>query len=166
MTELEERRPDPTADRPSAFPWPPVLFGAAVLLALTLDWLVLRLPFPFAETEAVHFAGMLLLMGGILLVAWGISQFYRHATSIRPDRGATALMATGPFAFSRNPIYLGEIIGLIGAGISFNRLWLVLVAPLFAYAVTRLAIEPEETYLERHFGAAYSDYKARVRRWI
>lgn len=166
MTELDSRRSDPRADRPSAFPWPPVLFTAAVVLALGLDWLVLRLPVPFAETGLMHFAGMLLMLAGIVLVIWAMLQFRKHATSIRPDRGANALMATGPFAFTRNPIYLGEIIGLVGAGISFNRLWLVLAAPVFAFAVKRLAIEREEAYLERHFGAAYRDYKSRVRRWL
>jgi protein-S-isoprenylcysteine O-methyltransferase Ste14 len=75
-------------------------------------------------------------------------------------------VATGPFAFSRNPIYLGEVIALVGAGISFNRLWLVLVAPIFGFAVQRLAIEREEAYLERRFGSSYLDYKARVRRWL
>lgn len=166
MTEPKSRQSDPLTDRPSAFPWPPVLFTAAVVAALALDGLVLRLPFPFAETGLAHYLGMLALLAGIVLVGWAMLQFRKHATSIRPDRGSSALMATGPFAFSRNPIYLGEVIALTGAGVSFNRLWLVLAAPVFAYCVTRLAIEREEAYLERHFGAAYADYKARVRRWL
>ncbi len=153
-------------DRPSTFPWPPVLLAGAIGLALGLDWLVIRLPVPFAETDIVHFAAMILLLAGIVLVIWAAVQFRTHQTSIRPDRGSNALVAAGPFAFSRNPIYLGEVLALIGAGVSFNRLWLVLVAPLFAMAVTRLAIEPEEAYLERRFGTAFADYKARVRRWL
>jgi protein-S-isoprenylcysteine O-methyltransferase Ste14 len=166
MPESHSSGPDHTRDRPGAFPWPPVLFAAAVLAALALDWLVLRIPVPFAETQPVHFAGMLLLLAGIALVVWATLRFHRHATSIRPDRGSSALLATGPFAFSRNPIYLGEAIGMVGAGISFNRLWLLLAAPVFACAVTRLAIKREEAYLERRFGASYADYKARVRRWL
>jgi protein-S-isoprenylcysteine O-methyltransferase Ste14 len=154
------------ADRPSLFPWPPVLLAAAVALALGLERLLIRLPVPLAETRTVHFVGMTLLMAGILLVLWAALLFRRHQTSIRPDRGSSALVAAGPFAFSRNPMYLGEVIAFVGAGLSFNRLWLVLVAPLFAIAVTRLAIEREEAYLERRFGAAYLDYKARVRRWL
>lgn len=166
MTELEKGPNEALADRPSAFPWPPVLFVLAVGCAMGLDWLVLRLPVPFAEIGLVHYIGMVLLLAGIVLVIWATLQFRRHATSIRPDRGSSALMATGPFAFSRNPIYLGEAIGMIGAGISFNRLWLIVAAPIFAFAVTRLAIEREERYLERHFGAAYRDYTSRVRRWL
>ncbi|MGD9806376.1 MAG: isoprenylcysteine carboxylmethyltransferase family protein [Hyphomicrobiaceae bacterium] len=166
MTELDSKRPDSTADRPSAFPWPPVLLLAAILFALLMDWLRLRLPFPFAETDILRFVGFLLMLAGVVLVVWAMLQFRQHATAIRPDRGSNALMATGPFAFSRNPIYLGEILALVGAGISFNRLWLVLVAPIFGFAVRRLAIEREEAYLERRFGSSYLDYKAHVRRWL
>ena len=154
------------ADRSSPFPWPPVLFAAAIVLALGLDALVFRLPVPFAETQTMHFAGMTMLLGGIVLALWAALRFRSHRTSIRPDRPSSALVATGPFAFSRNPMYLGEVIALVGAGIAFNRLWLVAAAPAFALAVTRLAIEREEIYLERRFGPAYLDYRARVRRWI
>jgi protein-S-isoprenylcysteine O-methyltransferase Ste14 len=166
VTELQGREADPSGDRSSAFPWPPVLFAAAVLIALSLDWLLLRLPVPFAETETIHVTGMLLLLAGIGLVIWATFEFRRHATPMRPDHASNALMATGPFAFSRNPIYLGEAIALVGAALAFNRLWLLLTVPVFAYLVTRLAIEREEAYLERRFGASYDDYKARIRRWL
>ncbi len=157
---------DSSTDRPSAYPWPPVLLVAAVATALGLERLLIRLPVPFAETDLAHFMGLTVLLGGLCLAVWAALQFRSHQTSIRPDRGSNALVAAGPFAFSRNPIYLGEVLALVGAGIGFNRLWLVLVAPLFALAVARLAIAPEEAYLERRFGEAYLDYKARVRRWL
>jgi len=143
-----------------------VLLAGAIGLALGLDWLVIRLPVPFAEIRIVHFAAMTLMLAGLLLIGWAALQFRSHRTSIRPDRGSDALVAAGPFAFSRNPIYLGEVMALVGAGISYNRLWLVLAAPLFAVAVTRLAIEREEAYLDRRFGSAFADYRARVRRWL
>lgn len=155
-----------SADRPSSFPWPPVLLVGAIALALTIDRLVIRLPVPFAETATFNFLGMLLLLAGVGLSVWAAVQFHTHETSIRPDRGSNALVAAGPFAFSRNPIYLGEVIALVGAGIAFNRLWLVVTAPLFMTAVSRLAIAREEAYLERRFGHAFLDYKSRVRRWI
>lgn len=153
-------------DRPSRVPWPPVLLLAAILLAVGLDLAVLRLPVPFAENAVLRFIGMVLLLGGVILVFWAAFQFPRHQTSIRPDRGSNALVAAGPYAFSRNPIYLGEAIALVGAGIAFDRLWLILVVPVFVFAITRLAIEREEAYLERRFGAAFADYRSRVRRWI
>lgn len=157
---------DTSTDRPSTFPWPPLLLAGAIALPFALDWVLIRLPVPFAETDVVQFAGMTLLLAGIGLAVWASIQFPRHETSIRPDRGSDALVAAGPFAFSRNPIYFGEVLALAGAGITFNRFWLVLAAPLFTLAVSRLAIEREEAYLERRFGPAYLDYKSRVRRWI
>lgn len=153
-------------DRPSGFPWPPVLLAASIAVGLGLERVLIRLPVPFAEEPAVHFLGMTLLLAGVVLMVWAALQFRSHQTSIRPDRGSNALVAAGPFAFSRNPIYLAEVMALAGAGIGFNRLWLLLAAPVFAFAVSRLAIEREEAYLERRFGAAYLDYKSRVRRWI
>jgi protein-S-isoprenylcysteine O-methyltransferase Ste14 len=155
-----------SSDRPSTFPWPPALLAGAIGLALGLDWLVIRLPIPFAETSIVHFAAMTVMLAGLVLIVWAALQFRSHQTSIRPDRGSERLVAAGPFAFSRNPIYLGEVMALVGAGVSFNRLWLVLVAPVFAIAVTRLAIQREEAYLERRFGSAFTDYRSRVRRWL
>ena len=156
----------PDDDRPSGFPWPPVLLMAAIAVPLALDRFVLRLPVPFAELAAVDFLGMTLLLAGLVLMIWAAIQFRTHQTSIRPDRGSNALVGAGPFAFSRNPIYLAEVVALVGAGVGFNRLWLLLAAPVFAFSVARLAIEREEAYLERRFGAAYLDYKSRVRRWI
>ncbi len=156
----------PATDRPSSFPWPPVLLATAIGVGIALDQLLFRLPVPLAETGPAHVIGMLLLLAGAVLVLWAALQFPAHRTSIRPDRGADALVAAGPFAFSRNPIYLGEVLALVGAGIAFNRGWLLLVAPLFAWAVTRLAIIPEEAYLMRRFGPTYQDYTARVRRWL
>lgn len=163
---MPARTSDTAADRPSTFPWPPVLFAGAVALSLGLEWLLIRLPVPLAETRAVHFLGMTLVLAGVLLVLWAVFEFRRHETSLRPDRGSDALVAAGPFAFSRNPMYLGEFIALVGAGLAANRLWLILAAPIFAFAITRLAIVREEAYLERRFGAAYLDYASRVRRWL
>lgn len=157
---------DSTDDRPSAFPWPPVLLVGAIVAALALERVLIPLPVPFAETGLVHFAGMTLLTAGIVLTVWAAMQFPRHRTSIRPDRGSEALVMAGPFAFSRNPIYLGEVMAIAGAGIGFNRLWLLLAAPAFMALVTRLAILREEAYLERRFGASYHDYRSRVRRWL
>ncbi|MEZ5855974.1 MAG: isoprenylcysteine carboxylmethyltransferase family protein [Hyphomicrobiaceae bacterium] len=142
---------EPTTDRPSPFPWPPVLLAGAIAAALVLHHYVLALPVPFAELGSVHYIGMLVLLAGIGLVLWAMLQFPRHRTSIRPDRGADALVLAGPFAFSRNPIYLGEALALVGAGVAYNMAWLVLVVPVFVGLVTHLAIVREEAYLERRF---------------
>ena len=153
-------------DAPSAFPWPPVLLAGAIALALAVDRWVAPLPVPFAEVGAVRVVGIGLLLGAAVVFVWTASQFKRHGTTIRPDRASTALVERGPFAWSRNPIYLAETIALLGAAIVFNKLMLVLVTPVFAVLVGRLAIRPEEAFLERRFGLLYVAYTSRVRRWL
>jgi protein-S-isoprenylcysteine O-methyltransferase Ste14 len=96
--------PDTADDRPSAFAWPPVLLAVVVAIALAIDWLIVPLPVPFAETLLVEVLGALLIAAGGGLVIWSVLAFRAHATTIHPDRGATKLIARGPFAISRNPI--------------------------------------------------------------
>jgi protein-S-isoprenylcysteine O-methyltransferase Ste14 len=152
------------ADRPSTLPWPPILFVGAIVLALALDW-VLPLPVPFAELTVIDWLGRVMIAGSIGLLIWGALAFCEHRTTIRPDQAASALITSGPFAFSRNPLYLAEAVLLAGVALAFNKLAFLLAVPLFMCAVTRLAILGEERHLEAKFGSAYRDYCAEVRRW-
>jgi protein-S-isoprenylcysteine O-methyltransferase Ste14 len=151
---------------PSRVPWPPLLLAACFTAAFLWDWWVLPLPVPFAETDAVRSLGWLLVAaaGGILL--WAAAAFWRHRTTIRPDRGASALIATGPYAWSRNPIYVADATALFGLALAFNRLSLVAATAVFVALVTRLAIRPEEEHLAQRFPEAFAAYRARVRRWL
>ena len=157
---------EPTEDRPSGFPWPPVLLAGGVALALGFDSWIVPVPVPFAETAAVQALGALLLGSGLCLVGWAVLSFRWHATTIRPDRAAKVLMTSGAFALSRNPIYLGEALALLGAGLLTNRLSVAIVAPAFLVAVTLLAVRREEAHLARRFGEAYEQYCERVGRWF
>jgi protein-S-isoprenylcysteine O-methyltransferase Ste14 len=66
----------------------------------------------------------------------------------------------------RNPMYLGAVLAFLGLAIYLSAPWLLLVLPAMVMALTKLAIEREEAYLRRRFGAAYEAYAARTRRWI
>ena len=157
---------DPTEDRPNRFPWPPVLLAGGIAAALGFDRWVVPLPIPFAETGAAQALGALLLGSGLSLISWAVLAFRWHATTIRPDRAAKVLMTTGAFALSRNPIYLGEALSLLGAGLLLNRMSLAFAAPVFLVAVTLLAVRGEEAHLARRFGDAYEQYCQRVGRWF
>ena len=85
---------------------------------------------------------------------------------MRPDAGATALVTDGPYRRFRNPIYLADCLILLGLAELTKNVWFVAAAVAFVVLVTWLAILPEERHLERRFGAAYLDYKAKSRRWI
>jgi protein-S-isoprenylcysteine O-methyltransferase Ste14 len=81
-------------------------------------------------------------------------------------QGADRLVTEGAFRFRRNPIYMGEVLILLGLAQATLNIWLVAMAPVFAVAILLLAILPEERHLEARFGEEYLDYQARTRRWF
>lgn len=111
-------------------------------------------------------------MGGVLaLTAIAIDittfmAFRKHKTTVMPNKAATNLITTGPFAWSRNPIYVANTALVLGAGLYFGNLWLVVFAFVAAFVTQKLAIEREEKHLAGKFGAAWEAYAARVRRWV
>lgn len=151
------------ATSPNRFPWPPILYLGAVAIGLVLDALV---PLGHGGVPVVRAVGFVLLAMGVALHLWTYRAFQRSDTTVMPHRGATHLVTDGPFAWSRNPIYLGNTLALVGAGLAFDVLWLVVLAPLAVLGVTRLAILREERHLALKFGAAWDAYAARVRRWL
>ena len=112
------------------------------------------------------------ILGLTLVAAWlglmlaAIRVMRSANASIRPDRPSRALVVTGPFRFTRNPLYLGLVFVYCGLAILLDALWALLLLPMVIVIMRRWVIDREEAYLERAFGAEYRDYKARVRRWI
>ena len=146
---------------------PPLLFLAALLLGFAADHL---LPLPVPRVGLVHWAsasiaGSLILIGIAIFVA-GIRNFSSAATPVQGIKPTRALVTTGIHGWSRNPIYLGMFLVYGGIGIAARSPWvLVLMLPL-AITIRYGVVAREEAYLERRFGDAYRDYKARVRRWV
>ncbi len=107
-----------------------------------------------------------LVAAGIVLIVWSALAFRQARTTIVPHQPPSALVETGPYRFSRNPIYLADLVILAGAALILGApLALILLAP-FREVLRRRFILPEEVVLERDLGPAYLDYKARVRRWL
>ncbi len=96
------------------------------------------------------------------------AMFWMHQqrANILPHRAATALVTTGPFALSRNPIYLGNTVLVAGAALLLNNPWFLVAALIAAFAVTHLAIQREEAHLATHFGDQWRDYAHRTPRWL
>jgi protein-S-isoprenylcysteine O-methyltransferase Ste14 len=84
---------------------------------------------------------------------------------VEPGHVPTALVTEGPYRFTRNPLYLGQLLFLLGLGITAFP-WLLLGAGVQALLLDRVVIPPEERRIAEHFGAAYEAYRHRVRRWI
>jgi protein-S-isoprenylcysteine O-methyltransferase Ste14 len=153
------------ATRPSRIPWPPILLAGAVIGAVVLGR-VQPLPWPGLDDMPAHFIGLGLGTLGLALLAAAIATLKRHRTTVLPDAGASALVTSGPYARWRNPIYLADCFILFGVAELTKNIWFVIFALLFVGLVTLLAIKPEEQHLERRFGDAYRDYKAKTRRWL
>ena len=145
---------------------PPLLFIAALLRGLAADRL---LPWPCAVpgTDPVRrMAGGSVILAGLALAAAGIRNFSRAATPVRSKEPTRVLVTTGIHGRTRNPIHLGMLLVYGGIGIAAPSPWaLILTLPL-AITIRYGVVAREEAYLERRFGDAYRDYKARVRRWL
>jgi protein-S-isoprenylcysteine O-methyltransferase Ste14 len=148
---------------------PPFLFLAALLLGSISDHL-LPLPFPIQRISPAHWisaigAAFMILIGLALAVA-GIRNFARSATPVPTNQPVRALVTSGIHGWSRNPIYLGMFLLYIGIGLVVRSPWILLLTLPLAITIRYGVVAREEAYLERRFGDAYRDYKARVRRWL
>jgi protein-S-isoprenylcysteine O-methyltransferase Ste14 len=145
---------------------PPFLFLAALLIGFVSDRL-LPLPFPVPGIDLVHWIiGGSLILIGLALAAAGIRNFSRAGTPIPTNQPTRALVTTGIHGWTRNPIYLGMFLAYGGIGVAARSPWtLILTLPL-AITIRYGVVAREEAYLDRRFGDAYRDYKARVRRWL
>ena len=145
---------------------PPLLFLSGLVLGLGLEWLW---PLGWLANRPAWLqfgVGGVLVVAGIALLASAMGLFRRAGTAIPPWEPTTALVTTGVYRYSRNPIYLAVVMMYVGLALLFAAAWaLVLLIPILI--VLHLAvIRLEEAYLERQFGEAYRQYRARVRRWI
>lgn len=148
---------------------PILLFPGALLLGFALDHL-LRLPFPISRRGMIHWisaigAGSLILIG-IAVFAAGVRSFSRAATPLPTNRPARALVETGIYSWTRNPIYLAFFLVYGGIGIIVPNPWILILALPLAITMRYGVVAREEAYLEQRFGDTYRDYKARVRRWL
>ncbi len=142
---------------------PPLVYLAAILIGwlLELGW-----PLPFLpDVVAARLGSLLVLLAAVLFVS-SIRTFRAAGTPVPGNKPTTAIVRTGPYRFSRNPIYLAFSLLHLGIAISANSLWLIatLIAAVAVMAV--LVIPREERYLEGRFGAEYLSYRTSVRRWL
>lgn len=153
-------------DRPNTIPWPPMIYIGFAIAAIVLHKLM-PLGWPGGAMRIVLAAiGLCLICGGVALELVTALTFRRHRTTILPHRGATALITDGPFAKSRNPIYVGNTLLLLGAGLLSGIAWVIPAALAAAFTTQKLAIEREERHLTARFGKAWEDYAARTPRWL
>src|SRR2546429_366191 len=153
-----------TADTANVIIRPPIAWALAVVAGLALNWLM---PLPFLPAAVyAGWLGAIVFALALALVAWAISTMTRAGSNVPPTLPTTTIVEAGPYRLTRNPIYLGMVLGLIGLATAFNSLWLLMTLALFALIIRHGVITREEAYLERKFGDVYRHYRARVRRWL
>jgi len=122
----------------------------------------------FMFSSSILTVGLCTLVGcmGATIIIWSSVEFKRHKTTILPHKASSAIINSGPFKYSRNPIYFAFSMIQIGAAVLLANLWiLLLIVPAFLI-MEKFVIEREEAFLSQEFGEPYNDYKKHVRRWI
>lgn len=140
---------------------PPVYALLLLVLCKGLDSL---LPLPLDLSAPM--LGMILLAPGLGLLFWAWLHFFRNKTTPVPHGEPSALVAEGPYRFTRNPMYLGILLVLASVVFFAGSLFYLLAPVGFFFIQDRLFIPYEETKLERLFGAEYAKLKEGVRRWL
>ncbi|MBI2992848.1 MAG: isoprenylcysteine carboxylmethyltransferase family protein [Gammaproteobacteria bacterium] len=111
-------------------------------------------------------AGLLPVLLGLGVTVTAALSFMRAGTPIVPFEKSTALVTSGLFRFTRNPMYLGMVLLLGGSAILFGSVGALLPIPLFVWVIVSDFIHCEERFMEELFGAEYLAYKQKVRRWL
>ena len=152
--------------RPNRLPWPPMIYLAAILLAAALTWTVPLPWIPSPLSDILFAIGIVTIVGVVAIDVSAMRTLHKARTTIMPHRGSDHLVSTGPFSFSRNPIYLANTMLTVAIGLIAGSVWFLILGLLAAFATQKLAIEREEKHLEARFGTKYRTYRKKVRRWI
>ncbi|MDX2201147.1 MAG: isoprenylcysteine carboxylmethyltransferase family protein [Hyphomicrobiaceae bacterium] len=144
---------------------PPIAWLLAVVAGVELDRIFPQAFHGLALAPRLVIGGAV-LAAGVALNVWSVRTMLRHGTRFETSRPSTAIVAQGPYRFSRNPIYTGMLLGLVGLAVLLDTAWLLAVLVPFYLVIRYGVVAREEAYLERKFGADYLAYKGAVRRWI
>jgi protein-S-isoprenylcysteine O-methyltransferase Ste14 len=154
-------------DHSNVVVFPPVIPVSGFLLGVLLETL-----FPIgrfvssAMRTNLRVAGTLIALLGAAGLAWMVVTMKRARTPIHTARTPTALVESGPFRFTRNPMYLFGSTAYAGLALLFSELWSLALLPFVLLAIHVGVVLREEAYLSRKFGADYDHYRRRVRRWL
>ncbi len=150
-------------DRPGMLVRPPVLLILAILIGLGLQRLW---PLRFVPDRLEGIVGPVVVGLGVILFALSVGRLRRAGTGFRAGDPTTVIVKSGPYRWSRNPIYLSFILFLAGLAIWLDNAWLLVLEVPFVALLRYAVIAKEEAYLERKFDEEYRRYKTSVRRWL
>jgi protein-S-isoprenylcysteine O-methyltransferase Ste14 len=143
--------------------FPPAYAALSIMVTAILHFLLpvaILIPFPW------DLVGVVPVFVGIVFVAVAIKAFHRFNTTLEPYQKPSALVTNGVFRISRNPIYLGYALVLLGLAVIEGSLTPYVAVAGFVVLIDRLFISAEEQILSEQFGKAWQEYKKTTRRWI
>ena len=151
------------ADNPGVVAPPPLIYLGAFLIVLVCRWCW---PIPIDAGSRGLWPGLLLIAVGAGIAIWGRRTMAAAGTNVNPSRPAMTIVSSGPFRFSRNPLYLSLTLMYLGLTLAVNTWWgFVALIPLIIVMHAGVVLR-EERYLEKKFGEPYRQYRARVRRYL
>src|SRR5215472_5755342 len=142
---------------------PPLVYGAAIVTGLLLEF---GWPLPFLPRLLTALLGSVLLVVALVVFSFSIRTFQMAGTPVPGNKPTNVIVRTGPYRFSRNPIYLAFSIFQLGIASWVNSVWLIATLLAAVALMVSVVIPKEERYLETRFGTDYVDYKRSVRRWL
>jgi protein-S-isoprenylcysteine O-methyltransferase Ste14 len=158
---------DETRDNPGLIMPPPFFLLIALAVAVALDWMAgLRFLSAPGPGTIEFWSGLVIAAAAVALAVWGARTFTREGTNVDPFQPALKLVSAGPYRLTRNPMYLGMVLFLLGLSLVFSLEWGLILTPLLWLAYDRLVVAREEAYLTRKFGEAYREFLGRTRRWL
>ena len=160
---MTENRMATPVDNPGVIARPPLLYGAAVFVFLVLRWFW---PMPILAHSVTFWPGLALLLLGLAIVMWGRRALRAAGTNMNPTLPTTAIVTSGPFRFSRNPLYMALTLLYLGLALAVNTWWGIVVLVPLLILMHRGVVLREERYLEAKFGDSYRQYCSKVRRYL
>ncbi len=146
------------------YPWPFALHGFASLAAVALGRI---LPLPHEPGNwPVWIIGALVIACGVTLSLWAVRTLLDRHTTVLPNRCSSYLVTCGPFRFTRNPIYLGYTLIIVGIGLVTMNTWFFIIATATVIFTTLFAVRAEEMHLLSRFGIEFERYCRSTSRWI
>lgn len=142
---------------------PPLIYLIGFVAGVLLEQII---PFSDPPRAAASVAGFVVVVMGIALSSASVGRFRKASTSVIPNQPAKTLITSGPYRFSRNPMYVALALAYVGSALIVRMFWpLITLLPVMAM-VDRYVVRKEERYLESAFGEEYRRYRASVRRWL
>jgi protein-S-isoprenylcysteine O-methyltransferase Ste14 len=154
---------DVTQTSPGVRVPPPLLYLAGFLAGAALEAVAETPAPPLPLAIAIAASGVVVWA---VLDGAAMREFRRAGTEVAPSRSATALVTTGPYRWSRNPMYVGMAVLYAALAVAFGVLWALVTLAGVLLVIRWSVIAREERYLDRAFGEGYREYRSRVRRWI